>query len=44
MSENFLDNKFLDRIEDVSIIQIILDPEVEEQCVLQKEFIFSAKN
>ena len=43
MSQNFLDNKFLDRLEDVSIIQIILDPEDEEQCVLQKDFIFSAK-
>ena len=31
------------RLEHVSLIQIILCQEVEEKCVLTKEFIFSAK-
>ena len=34
--ENFLNKKFFDRLEDVSLIQIILSPEVKEQCVLQQ--------
>ena len=41
--ENFFCNKFLDRLENVSLLQIILCPEVEEWCVLQKEYIFCKK-
>ena len=38
---NFLRNIFLDRIddEDISLIQVILWQEVEEEYVLQKQFI-----
>ena len=35
---------FLDRIEYISLFQIIMCPEDEEQCVFKQEFIFSAKN
>ena len=44
MPENFFGNKFLDSLEYINLFQIIMCPEVEEQCVFKQEFIFSAKN